>query len=296
MFKAIYILLFTLLLTISSWAYASYEYAVISTQQKAENIIKQLKPLFSDNAKFSGKGYQLIIKASPGIIKEVKYVLRKIDRPLQNLVVSIANHKTIDRLLKSSYVSNQLKAKTKKQKIISSRQNYNQATIGQDIAKPSGGRVKITSTQRHSDTSQNGIYSARVIEGNWVYIHTGKQLPYYTNNNPYNFSLPQTQFKEIKSGFEAKAVLQPRNQVLIHIRAQNNQQNKTYQYNIDSSSADTTISGNLNEWIEIGAISKNTNNKAFNKHNTQKSFSGIQYQSRPNKTQESFYIKVNTTN
>jgi hypothetical protein len=299
MFKAIYILLFTLLLTISSWVGASYEYAVIPTQQKADDIIKQLKPLFVDNAKFSAKGYQLIIKASPNIINEIKYILKKIDRPLQNLIISIATNKNIDRLLKSSYVSGQLTSREKTQQINSSDSDHSKSSIGQDIAKPSGGRSKITSTRRFSDKQQNGIYSARVIEGNWVYIYTGKQLAYYSNPSspniyPYNYQIPQTQFKEIKSGFEAKATLQTGNRVLIQIKAQNNQQNKNYQRNINSSSTESTLSGTLNEWIQIGKIS---NNKAVNnRQNTQQSFSGVQYQSRPNETQETFYIKINTTN
>jgi hypothetical protein len=309
MFKHNCILIFLLLLTISISASASYEYAVIPTQQKAENILQQLKPLFPENTKFSAKDYQLIIKASPDIIKEIKYVLKQIDRPLRNLIISIANNKTIDKLLKSSYVSGKLTSKIKAEKKTTNEQYNNENTIGQDISKPSGGTVKITSTQRNYDSLQNGIYTARVVEGHWAYIYTGKQVPYYTiteqaTNSPinsavnksYNYQVPQTQFKDVKSGFEAKAVLQTGNRVLIYIRSQNNQQNSTYQSNINSSSSYSTISGSLNEWLTISVINTGIITNKNNQHNMQQPYNGIQYRNRTNQTQETYYIKVNTVN
>lgn len=309
--KPVCILIFLLLLTTSFSVSASYEYAVLPTQQKAENLLKQLKPLFPEDTKFSAKGYQLIIKASPNIIKEIKYVLKQIDRPLQSFIISIAKYKTIDKLLKTTHVSGPPvtnKTPAKKNKLTHFNNNDD---IGQDISKPSGGKVKITSTQRNSDTLHNGIYSARVVEDNWVYIRIGKQVPYYSSGNfpntgpanmafnrPYNFQLPQTQFKTINSGFEAKAILQTGNQVLIQIKAQNNHQNKNYQSDIDTSSAYTTISGSINQWIKIGEISQGsivTENK--NKlSNTQKTSSTIQYRNRTNQQNDTYYIKINTIN
>lgn len=280
MFKQLVILLFCALINFSTIVCASYEYAVIPTQKKAENIIKQLNPLFSNNAKLSGKGYQLIIKASPDIIKEIKYVLKQIDRPLQNLIISISNSKTIDKQLKSTAM---IRPPTSK---ISAAENG----ISHDIDKPGVRTSKIISTQRDSDTLHNSIYTARVVEGNWVTIYTGKQVPYYINSY---YRPSQTQFKDIESGFEAKAVLQIGNQVLIHIRTQNNHQNKTYQQNMNTRSASTTLSGSLNKWIEIGAISKNNNP---NSQNTYQQYSTTQYRNRNRQAHETFYIKINTVN
>jgi hypothetical protein len=291
-FKQIVILLFFSLVSLSSATKASYDYAVIPTQQKAQVMMRQLKPLFSDSAKFSAKGYQLIVKASATTIKEIKHVLKQIDRPLQNLIIRIANYQTLNQLLQSNELSVQVES------------DSNNANI-QTIKKPNGAHVKITTTQRQSDRQNDKIYSARVIEGSWVYIYTGEQFPYYSydggyiggnyinrpnkkrNDRPgknYNYPIiPNTEYKEIESGFDAKAVLKNDQQVIIEIRAQNSQRDKTYQKSINTSSTNTTVSGNLNEWIEIGNRGQSYQNNG-----------GVNYNLNRDK-QEVYYIKVDVS-
>ncbi|MFK5895171.1 MAG: hypothetical protein QM504_18305 [Pseudomonadota bacterium] len=277
MFKPNCILIFLLLLTISFSVCASYDYAVITTQKKAENIVQQLEPLFSKQAQFSAKGYQLIIKASPAVIKEIKYLLKQIDRPLKNLLIHIANKKTLNQLLKLTQTSEQLMTEAGSKNTV------------QTIQKSDGGTVKITSTQRNSDKRGDGIFQARVVEGSWVTISTGKDIPYYSTAY---YRTPQTQFKKISSGFEARAILKPNNQVVVYIRAQNNHQNKNYSDMINTSSTETTLSGNLNQWLNFGQITQ-THKKQQQQYEVQRLGGGIQYSNRTNQSEEHFYIRVN---
>ncbi|MFK5986652.1 MAG: hypothetical protein QM479_14680 [Pseudomonadota bacterium] len=270
MFKRICIFLFLGQLLLPSWVIASYEYAVIATHKKATTIKQQLSPLFKGQASFSAKGYQLIIKASPSVINEIRHLLKQIDSPLQNLLIQVANQKTIDQQLKKnsgSYKSH----------------------------KQQRGSVKITSTENISNRKNHGIYQARSVEGNWVTIYTGKEVPYYISNY---YQTPQTQFKKITSGFEAKAELKNKNQVVIYIRAQNSQQNKNYAEVINSSSIETTISGNLNQWISIGQIAQDNkqNQQQYGvQYGSKKAGTAIQYNNRSQASQENYYIKVTTT-
>ena len=273
MFKPFCILFFLLLLTISFPLSASYEYTVINTQQKAENILQQLKPLFTEQAQFSAKDYQLIIKASPDVIKEVKYLLKQIDRPLKNLIIHVANKKTINQLLKSTPTSTQYKT-------------IGGATDSVKTAYQSGaGTAKIISTQRRSDSRGEGTFQARVIEGNWVTIHMDKKIPYHTVGYPsrYKDRWVQTQYKKITNGFDAKVVLKPNKQIIASIKIQNHYQDNQHHDIINTRSTETTISGALDEWIEIGQIS----------NIKQQQPSGIQYNSSQSQSETSYYIKVN---
>ncbi len=282
MFKPICILFFMLFFTITSPVNASYEYAVIATQQKAENIVQQLKPLFADQAHFSAKDYQLIIKASPDIIKEIKYVLKQIDQPLKNFIIRVANKKTLNQLLKSTPASRQLYTQPGSNSAVKT------------IRKSAGGTVKITSSQRNSDFHTDGVFQARAVEGNWVAIHTTKQIPYYTTTFPAGvypvkkgkdkYHWAQTSYKKIKSGFDAKVILKADNQINVTIRIQNHYRDKQNQDIINSNYTESIISGALGEWIEIGQIGNLKKQQQ----------TGVQYSSNQSTAETTLYIKVNT--
>gem|GEM_PF-3952535 len=69
--------------------HASYQLQVITTHQAAENYITQLQALFPPPVLISAHQHQLLIKATPDIIQEVKYLLQRIDKPIQTLAISI---------------------------------------------------------------------------------------------------------------------------------------------------------------------------------------------------------------
>ncbi len=269
MLKRICLFLFLSQLIFPVSVIASYEYAVIATQKKATIIKQQLKPLFTNQAVFSAKGYQLIVKASPSVINEIKHLLKQIDTPLQNLLIQVASERTIARELQLSNLSG----------------NY------QTQNKNNRGSVTIISTQRRSDKKGDAIYQARSIENSWVNIYTGKDVPYYSSNG-YHLRA-QTEFKNINSGFEAKAQLKSDNQVIIDIRVQNNQQNKNDTNSINTRSTETTISGNLGEWISLSQIN-NEQHKNNSRYGIQNRGGNTHYSTRTEENQENIYIKITT--
>ena len=274
-------LIFLLLLSISFSLSASYEYTVINTQQKAEKIVQQLKPLFTDQTQFSAKDYQLIIKASPDVIKEIKYLLKQIDRPLKNFIIQVANKKTINQLLQSTPTSTQDKPLGGLTDTVKS------------VYQSGAGKTRIISTQRNSDKRANAIFQAQVVEDDWVTILIGKEIPYHTieyqtNSSPLKIQdkdrWAQTQYKQLNNGFDAKISFRPNRQIIVSLIIKNNYQDKQHHDTINTRSAVTTISGVLDEWIEIGKISNIKKQQQ----------SGIQYNTNRSQAETSYFIKVNT--
>lgn len=288
----------TLLLSLLLWqvkiGFAAYELAVINTHQNPKNLIPIMQPLFGKQASFTSQGYKLIVKASPQTINEIKDLLKEIDVPLQNLVIRFANREQIDKRLKNTSVEGRIDISNNQS--ISSRNPDTDGNI-QYTYREDGSRVKVISTHKRSRYDGNSNYEARVLEGSWVYINTGQQVPYQTyqyhpgkkdrdRNRPYYGSY-STEFVNVYSGFDAKAHLSGNDKVVLHIKPHQKGMNREHPKRIDVKSMQTTVSGRLGEWLPIGQALNTVGNNV----------KGITYQTR-NRNQDNFqfYIQVNKVN
>jgi len=275
-------------LFLANFSQASYELVVINTNQNAKNLIPILQPLFAKQASFSAQGYRLIVKAAPQTIKEIKSLLKEVDIPLQNLIISFSNREQVNKNLKRTAAEGHLDI-SKNHSI--STQNPNTDGNIQYTYREDGSRVKIISTNKQSKYNANSNYQARVLEGNWVFINTGQQVPYqsydqyaYKKNKkePY-YGRYSTQFVNVYSGFDAKAYLSSGERVVIHIKPHQQNLNQQHPKRIDVKSLETQVSGKLGEWIPIGQALNSLGNNV----------KGITYQTKKtNKDNFQFYIQV----
>jgi len=267
---------------------ANYQFVVLDTNQNAKHLIPTLEPLFGKQASFSAQGYRLIVKASPQTIREIKKLLKEIDVPLQNLVISFSNREQVNKKLKSTSADGHLDIS--KNHSISSRNPSSDGNI-QYSYREDGSRVKIVSTNKRSQYSGNSNYQARTLEGNWVFINTGQQVPYQSydykfkdSNKESGYGRFTTEFVDVYSGFDAKAYLSGKERVVVHIKPHQKNLNRQHAKRIDVKSMQTTVSGRLGEWIAIGqALNSLGNNDK-----------GISYRTRKsNQDNFQFYIRVN---
>jgi len=82
--------LITLLLFWSSLSPATPTLEVIDLRHReAQALIPLLQPLLPADARLSGRGFQLIVRAEPATLAEIRRLLARLDTPPDNLLVSV---------------------------------------------------------------------------------------------------------------------------------------------------------------------------------------------------------------
>lgn len=246
-------------LSFSAWA----ELEVITLQHRsAEDVLPIVRPLLDKEGVASGTNNQLILRTSPRNMAEIRKLLSGID--------------TVPRILRITVMQN-VDGETAKRLIELS----GSVGLGRDahLTVPGGAdnggltveagqgadrmRAQIISTR--SLEGGRSTQQVQVVEGSRALISAGQSLPVPQRQvvqSPWNTQVIETtQYRDVTSGFYVRPRLNG-DRVTLEISAQNDslapgQSNpsitRTQQMN-------TTVSGRLGEWMELGDISQQTTN------------------------------------
>lgn len=241
MFNAI-LLLFSLLFCHHSFSNESVMEVVPLNNRPASEIQSILHPLLEDSERMVENHSSLIIKASPARQKELKQIIQQLDKPLNNLLISVIQSKT--------QTAQTLNASTR----LNAKLTNNRLSIN--------GRARYANTQgiKNSDNQQQ----ITTLDGKAAYIKTGKVHPVNNTSisySPYGYPVisNNTQLIEASTGFLVTPRLSGK-QVTIEITPWSDNINNSGQLNTQS--GHTTIRVNLGEWVEIGGTEENKQSSA----------------------------------
>lgn len=235
----------------------------------AEDIIPIIEPMLAPDARITGTGYKLIIKSTPENLDQIKNLLKDIDidQNLLRVYVSLGNPTPGARN------SGRQSTRTEKQASVSleSRSNSGSISIGRPRPEPETGiaigndRSKFTAHIQQTDNmiDRSGTQVMSVSEGYWANISMGQEIPVTTRTrNPDGTVTQSTTYRPVMTGYQVKPRIHD-NKVTLSIRPY--QQSVTNNATIDSTQMQTTITGNLGEWLLIGSIDQqqNLNNSAI---------------------------------
>ncbi len=281
--------LFLALLLSTTLAAANYSYRIFETYSRAEHLQKQLKPLFSQAA-FSADGHRLIVKAPAAMMREIEAVVAKINQPPKNLIIEVASQKQLDAHLQNTTIKNNSTARTTTREY-----DYPGARIAY-YRQSDGKKGKIIATYKQSQRREDRIYKTRTLENTWVSLYSGKEIPHLSRTfiNGHVIPAHQSDYKSIKSGFQARVNLLADKQVHIEIRSQYQNTDRLRQQHIQQHQYQTTVSGKLNEWIAIGNISAQLHNSRFRPTMASADSGGVSvnYHNRGQQQNMQFYIRV----
>jgi type II secretory pathway component GspD/PulD (secretin) len=133
----------------------------------AEQVLPALRALLEPGGTLTGQGNQLILRASPDNVAELKRALEAIDRPLRRLQISVR----FDEALAAA--SQEVEARGR----ISNR----------------GARVEVRAQDYRSNASERVDQRIQVLEGGRGFIYTGESSPV----------LPGPGSQEAVTGFDA---------------------------------------------------------------------------------------------
>lgn len=240
----------------------AFELEIINLQHRsAQELLPVIRPLLDSDETASGMNYQLILRASPRHIEDIRRLLASLDtrpRRLRITVMQDVDGETASRLMELS----------------------GSARVGRDgrIALPAqpnaglnagGGTVSYTQGQdtlnaRIASTrtleSDHNTQQLQVLEGNRALVRSGQTVPVPQRQviqSAWGTQVVETmQYQDVSSGF----YVLPRvngDRVTLEISTQNDRltpdQNPVSGYPVTrTQSTSSTVTGYLGEWLDVG--------------------------------------------
>jgi type II secretory pathway component GspD/PulD (secretin) len=271
----LYRLLFLLMLIAGNILHAAGLEVIQLRNQTAEELIPVIRPLLGNEGVVTGSGYKLIIRAPAQRVEEVRNLIAEIDRPIQQLVISVRQERQSEHASERSGISGNIGG------------NDGRIVFGQP------GRGDMTMQYRHDDDvvraqigereaslNDNISQQVRAMSGKPAYISVGVSRPLpgqqITATPGGIVRTYSTNYDHVTSGFYVTPKVNG-NRVTLEISTQ--RQQPTRGYGVDSSHLSTIVSGNIGEWIALGGSdesSMRSSSRWFDQRNsTQQDLRGI---------------------
>jgi len=246
--------LLILLMLLSNFLYAAGLQVIPLKHRSAEEVIPLVRPMIDNNAVITGSDYKLIVRATPRQIDDIKMLLKEIDRPLQQLIISVRQDRQYD-------------GQRAQHGIAGSVGNDNSRIQFGKPARPGGLSAQYQNNddvlqahtrQRNSAFDDNISQQVRTISGQPAYISIGQSRPVPEQQTIVRGNqIVQTQsayYHDTATGF----YVTPRvhgEQVTLQISTQRQQPSG---YNVASSNITTSVRGKLGKWITLGGSNESS--------------------------------------
>jgi hypothetical protein len=202
----------------------------------AEDLIPTLKPLLGPEDAISGQGGLLFLRTDQATVQQIQGLLDQIDRRPANLMISVRTGTDMQREKQAIGISGDIR-----------------------LDDPQQSEIRGTATSRYQTRDRGNLQQLRVLEGRTAYIDYGQSVPYPTISagaGPYgHYQHYGMQYRDLHRGF----VVRPRlsgDQVFLDINPRDERLSQQGAGMIDSSGLQTTINGQLGQWIRLGGTSE----------------------------------------
>ena len=249
-------------------AVADYPIEIIELNARPlEEVLPVVRTLIGAGETATGMGSNLVLKASPEHVREIRKLLLEIDRPPKRLLITVNKQADMTRSSSGYTASADIKAGD-----------------GQISINSPGRPVDETRTRVHihgtSDQRRRaGGHKVQGLEGRPAFIASGSRIPvpgverYYENG--YLRERRVTQLHDVTGGFYVVPRLSGE-YVTLEIQQRDDRPGRRRGF-INTQSTSTFVRGRLGEWISLGGIdtSGNSNQGGLGRSITSRS-SGMQ--------------------
>ena len=219
-------LLTTLLLGCSFSVMAATEIVPLKYHTSAD-MLPVAQDFIGQDGQVSAYGNQLIVKAEPGKIQELKDLLSQLDTAPKRLLITVDTN-----------------------------ENNGRGDEGYSVNGAPPNQTRIIS---RSTTSRNGgIQQVQASEGAPALIQVGQSVPITSSqSNSYGDYSSQTQYRNVTQGFYVTASVTGDT---VHLAISTNRDRMSQERPdvVNVQSTDTTVSGRLGEWIPLAGINRET--------------------------------------
>lgn len=222
-------------LWLAASAVVAGQLAIIELKHRLpEQVLPTLRPLLAPGGSLTGAQNQLFVRTTPDNLAELKAVLATLDQPQRRLLISVGQGNSVQRS--------------------GSAAGLNGASVR--IGDETQIHVSAGLAAGSGSSSHNVRQQVQTLEGSPARIHIGESLPLPMRQwvvGPDGATVTDSiQYVDVGSGFYASARVVGE-QVTLTISPQ--QQQMRGDGRIDTAGLETTVSGRLGEWIDLGGSS-----------------------------------------
>jgi len=255
-------LLILLMLLPVTGVYAN-EIEIINLKHRtAEELLPVIRPLLDNDEMASGMNYQLILRASPRNIGQVRRLLDNIDTLPRQLKITVMQDVDSDTVERLTEISGSVGLGRNARITVPGGANAGGVSVGQG-----GVNARIISTRSLEDDKKT--QQLQVTEGNRARVVGGRNVAVPQRQvvqTPWGTQvIDTTEYREVASGFYVLPRLNG-DQVTLEISTQNdslvpNQNNNPANgYPVTRiQNTSSIVSGRLGEWINLGGLGQQSN-------------------------------------
>ena len=212
--------------------------------RRADEVIRIVRPQLGPEDSISGKGTVVILSAAPEHITRIESIIRTLDKPSRQLLITVVQGENARQALDSIDVSGNV-------------------SIGDDARIEFGRRpqpddtVSVEGRSGRSAQRNADIQQLRVQEGMAASIFIGQSIPISAQA-----AAPRTQhrqpgqdvvFREVRTGFRVVPRLTG-NRFVLDIASQRETSDTIAYGAVASQQIQTQVYGKLGQWVDIGGI------------------------------------------
>lgn len=225
--------------------------------RNAEQVLPVIQPLLGREGSVTSFQNQLVIRATPAELAQVKRVLASIDTPPKRLLITVRQDADLQRDRRDVEVSGSIG-------------NDNARVTVPGSSSHSGGNVVLRDGDdrlraRVIDSQQTGrdrtAQTIQVLEGSSAFIRIGEARPVpnrqvvrtMVNGRMVDRVVDSTEYVEANTGFHVLPRVQG-DRVTLDISPQRENFDDSRRGTINVQRVGTTVSGRLGEWMDLGGI------------------------------------------
>lgn len=229
-----------LLISVFSAPILAQQLEIIQLRNRpADQIVPIVRPLVEQGGTVTGTGFQLIVRASPANLAQIKQVVASLDRAARQLMISVRQDADV--------------------------RSERAAAAAGVVLSPGNSRVSGSITDSSSQGRDNIAQQVRTQEGSAAYISTGTSVPVAarTVTRTVNGVVVQDSVtpRDIVSGFYATPRVNG-DTVFLDISTQRDTPGSFGAGSANVNRTSTTVSGRLGEWIAIGGVSQSMSSES----------------------------------
>ncbi|POA43219.1 secretin [Pseudomonas sp. MPR-ANC1] len=216
-------LLTTLLLGCSFSVMAATEIVPLNYRTSTD-MLPMAQDFLGKDGQVSAYGNQLIIKAEPDKIQELKALITQLDTAPKRLLITVDTNENNGR--------------------------------GDEGYSVNGAQTRIIS--RSTASRDGGVQQVQATDGMPALIQVGQSVPITSSQgNSYGDYSSQTQYRNVTQGFYVTASVTGD---IVHLAISTNRDRMSQERPdvVNVQSTDTTVSGRLGEWIALAGVNRQT--------------------------------------
>lgn len=223
----------------------------------AAELIPIIQPLLVRDGSVSGFQGQLIVRATPANLAEIKRILASLDTAPRQLIITVRQEADVDRSRSAAEVSGSVGG------------DHGRVTVpgspdprgGSVVLREGDDSVRLQVVEGSGSQGDRNTQSVRVMEGREAFVRVGESVPMrerqvqrsVVGGRVVEQVVETTQYRDAATGF----YVLPRvsgDRVTLDISPQRETLSKQPHGAVKVQSMVTSVSGRLGEWMEIGGI------------------------------------------